>query len=38
MTAERFERPRDSVSLAKLIGDMPSGQVEDAQSESADVG
>ncbi len=28
--AKRLKRPRDSISLAKLIGDIATGQVEDA--------
>jgi hypothetical protein len=29
--AKRLKRPRDPISLAKLIGDIATGQVEDAQ-------
>ena len=29
MTAKRLKRPRDSVQLGKLIGDILTGQVED---------
>lgn len=31
MTAKRLKRPRDPVQLGKLIGDILTGQVEDAQ-------
>jgi hypothetical protein len=30
MMAKRLRRPRDPISLAKLIGDIATGQVEDA--------
>ena len=30
MTTKRLKRPRDPVQLAKLIGDIATGQVEDA--------
>lgn len=33
MATKRLKRPRDSVSLAKLIGDIATGQVEDATVE-----
>ena len=36
--AKRLKRPRDPVQLAKLIGDIATGQAEDAQSESLHVG
>jgi len=36
--AKRLKRPRDPVQLAKLIGDIASGQVEDAQPGSAHAG
>lgn len=29
--AKRLKRPRDPISLAKLIGDIATGQVQDAQ-------
>lgn len=29
--AKRLKRPRDPISLAKLIGDIATGQVDDAQ-------
>jgi hypothetical protein len=32
--AKRLKRPRDPVQLAKLIGDIATGQVEDAAPES----
>jgi hypothetical protein len=31
MAAKRKKRPRDPVSLAKLIGDIATGQVEDSE-------
>jgi hypothetical protein len=34
MTAKRLKRPRDPVQLGKLVGDILTGQVEDAQPES----
>ena len=33
--AKHLKRPRDPVSLAKLIGDIATGAVQDAQPESA---
>lgn len=36
MTAKRLKRPRDPVQLGKLIGDILTGQVEDAQPASED--
>jgi hypothetical protein len=32
--AKRLKRPRDPISLAKLIGDIATGQVEDNAAES----
>ena len=34
MTAKRLKRPRDPVQLGKLVGDILTGQVEDAQPNS----
>ena len=36
MTTKRLKRPRDPVSLAKLIGDIATGQVEDAVEDKRD--
>ncbi|MFZ0890674.1 MAG: hypothetical protein WA005_19720 [Candidatus Binataceae bacterium] len=34
MATKRLKRPRDRVALAKLIGDIATGQVEDSQPDS----
>lgn len=31
MAAKRKKRPRDAISLAKLIGDIATGQIEDSE-------
>lgn len=36
MTTTRKKRPRDPVQFAKLIGDIATGQVEDAQDDGKD--
>jgi hypothetical protein len=36
MIAKRLKRPRDSVQLGKLIGDILTGQVEDRAANHAD--
>jgi hypothetical protein len=36
MTTKRLKRPRDPVSLAKLIGDIATGQVEDGAEDGKD--
>ena len=36
MATKRLKRPRDPVSLAKLIGDIATGQVRDAQEDKRD--
>ena len=36
MTTKRLKRPRDPVSLAKLIGDIATGQVQDAVEDKRD--
>lgn len=36
MTTKRLKRPRDPIALAKLIGDIATGQVEDRVKESKD--
>lgn len=36
MATKRIKRPRDPVSLAKLIGDIATGQVEDATEDGKD--
>ena len=36
MATKRLKRPRDPVSLAKLIGDIATGQTEDAQEDKRD--
>lgn len=34
--AKRLKRPRDPIALAKLIGDIATGQVEDCQPDDRD--
>jgi hypothetical protein len=36
MATKRLKRPRDPVSLAKLIGDIATGQVQDATEDKRD--
>jgi hypothetical protein len=36
MTTKRLKTPRDPISLAKLIGDIATGQVEDAKEDRRD--
>ena len=36
MTTTRKKRPRDPIQLAKLIGDIATGQVEDAEDDGRD--
>ena len=36
MATKRLKRPRDPVSLAKLVGDIATGQVEDAVEDKRD--
>ncbi|MEX2201190.1 MAG: hypothetical protein WD711_07340 [Dongiaceae bacterium] len=36
MTDDRLKRPRDPVALAKMIGDIATGQVEDKDPDAAD--
>jgi hypothetical protein len=38
MTAKPIPRPRDPISLAKLIGDIATGQVEDGVEDGKDSG
>lgn len=38
MTERRKPRPRDPVQLAKLIGDIATGQVEDREDDGKDAG
>jgi len=35
MTTKRLKRPRDPIALAKLIGDIATGQVEDKANTKA---
>ena len=35
MTTKRLKRPRDPIALAKLIGDIATGQVEEAEEAPA---
>lgn len=37
MAEKRIKRPRDPMQLAKLIGDIATGQVEDVREEKGDV-
>lgn len=36
MATKRLKRPRDPISLAKLVGDIATGQVEDAVEDKRD--
>ncbi len=36
MTTKRIKRPRDPIALAKLIGDIATGQIEDAAEDRRD--
>jgi RNase adaptor protein for sRNA GlmZ degradation len=36
MATKRLKRPRDPVSLAKLVGDIATGQVEDQREDKRD--
>ena len=38
MTTTRKKRPRDPLQLAKLIGDIATGQVQDAEDDGKDAG
>lgn len=36
MTAKRLKRPRDPLALAKLIGDIATGQVDDRMADASE--
>jgi hypothetical protein len=38
MATKRLKRPRDPIQLAKLIGDIATGQVEDRVDDGKDIG
>ncbi len=38
MATKRIPRPRDPIALAKLIGDIATGQVEDKEEDGKDAG